>query len=78
MPFLDETLNHRSPPLNHTDQDHSNRQNQQNMNVPSQRVGRNHSKKPQHEQNYKDSPQQGFVLLILNSSRPVNLDDELS
>jgi hypothetical protein len=42
--------------LNHTNQDHHNRQYQKNVNVPAQRVRTNNSQQPQHYQDHEDCP----------------------
>jgi len=49
------TLDWRSP-LNDSDQDRRNCQNQKNVDEPAESVGRRHSQEPHHKQDYEDCP----------------------
>src|SRR5262245_27880508 len=51
--------------LDHTDEHHRDRQNQQDVNEPAQGVGTHHSEQPQDKEQHEDRPQHGTSSALL-------------
>jgi hypothetical protein len=61
-------LLNRSPPLDHADQNNNDGQHEQDMHEPTERVGADHTQKPQNNQDYRNRPKQVHVLLSSSCS----------
>ena len=66
--FADRCFSDWPPPLNHADQQDGDRDDKQNVDVPVESVGSDHSEKPHHQQNHEDCHQhrQGPTKLYSN------------